>query len=89
MRDKNNLKLFSFFLKNKISTRRVAVATDITLDDMRLLHKLKDSEKEHTYSLVSPLFDAKNWPKNMEILEEYLRGHIGVKGVPLSYVVIS
>ena len=25
----------------------------------------------------------------MEILEEYLRGNIGVKGVPLSYVVKS
>ena len=34
------------------------------------------------------VIDAKNWPKIMESLEEYLRGHIGVKGVPLYYVVI-
>ena len=35
------------------------------------------------------MIDAKNWPKTMESLEEYLRGHIGVKGVPLYYVVRS
>ena len=35
------------------------------------------------------MIDAKNWPKTMEILEEYLRRHIGVKGVPLYYVVRS
>ena len=39
--------------------------------------------------MVSPVIDAKNWPKTMKSLEEYLRGHIGVKGLPLSYVVIS
>ena len=39
--------------------------------------------------MVSPVIDAKNWERTMEILEEYLRGHIGVKGVQLSYVVKS
>ena len=40
-------------------------------------------------TLVSPVIDANNWSKTMESLEEYLRGYIGVKGVPLSYVVRS
>ena len=35
------------------------------------------------------MIDAKNWTKTMESFKEYLRGDIGVKGVPLSYVVIS
>ena len=39
--------------------------------------------------MVSPVIDAKNWPKTMESLEEYLKGNIGVKGVPLPYVVRS
>ena len=38
--------------------------------------------------MVSPVIDTKNWPKIMESLEEYLRGHIVVKGGPLYYVVI-
>ena len=33
------------------------------------------------------MIDVNNWPKTMESLEGYLRGNIGVKGVPLSYVV--
>ena len=39
--------------------------------------------------MVSPVIDAKNWPKSKDILEEYLRGDIGVKRLPLSYVVRS
>ena len=87
MRAENNLKLARFFLKNKVRTGRMAVATNITLDNMRLLSELKESEKEHKDPVISPAIDAKNWPKTMESLEEHLRGHIGVKGVPLSYVV--
>ena len=67
----------------------MAAATDIALDNVRLLRKLKESEKEHTDPLVSPVVDTKNWPKTMESFDEYLRGYIGVKGVPLSYVVRS
>ena len=67
----------------------VAVATDIILDKVRFLRDLKDIEKEHTDPLVSPVIDSNNWPKTMDILEEYLRGYIGFKGVPISYVVRS
>ena len=88
-RDENNIKLARFFFKHKIRTRRVAISTDITLDNVRLLREPKESEKEHTDILVSPVIDAKNWLKTIEILEDYLRGHIGVKGVPLYYVVRS
>ena len=45
LKTENNLKLVSFFLKHKARTGRVAVATDITLENMRLLRELKDSEK--------------------------------------------
>ena len=89
MREENNLKLASFFFKHKKITESVAVATDITLDNVRLLRELKEREKEHKYPLVSPVIDANNWPKTMELLGEYLREDIGFKGVPLSYVVIS
>ena len=70
LRAENNLKLASFFLKHKIRTGRVSVATDITLDNVRLVRELKENEREHTDSLVSPVIDAKNWPKTIEILEE-------------------
>ena len=88
-RAKNNLNLARFSLKNKTRTGSLAVLTDITLYSVRLFHELKESEKEHIDTLVSPVIDAKNWPKSMDSLEKYFRGNIGVKGVPLSYVVIS
>ena len=65
------------------------VSTNITLDRVGLLCELKESEKEHTNHLVSPVIDANDWPKTIECLEEYLRVDIGVKGVPLYYVVRS
>jgi hypothetical protein len=33
------------------------------------------------------LISAKDWAKTMESLEEYLRGHLGVTKIPLSYVI--
>ena len=47
LRAKNNLKLSRLFLKHKIRTGRVAVAIDITLDNVHLLRDIKESEKEH------------------------------------------
>ena len=67
----------------------MAVSTAITLDNVRLLRELKERKKEHKDPVVSPSIDAKNLPKTMGSLEEYLRGHIGVKRVPLYYAVIS
>ena len=54
----------------------MAVATDITLDNASLLRELKESKKEHTDPVVSLVIDAKNWPKTMESLEDYLMGGI-------------
>ena len=87
LRDEDNLKLSRFFINHKERIVRVVVPTDITLDIRSLLCKLNENKKEHTDPLVYPVIDAKTWPKTMECLEEYLRGHIGFKGVPLSYVV--
>ena len=65
LRAKNNMKLSSFFVNHKVRTRRVAVSTDITLDNVRILCELKESKKEHKYPVVSLLIDAKSCPKNM------------------------
>ena len=45
MRAENNLKLANFFLKYKVRTGRVAVATNINLDNVRLLCEVKESKK--------------------------------------------
>ena len=45
LRAKNNMKLDSFFRNHKVTNGRVAVATDLTLDNVRLLPELNKSEK--------------------------------------------
>ena len=67
---KNNLKLASFFLDQKLSTVRLAIATDIILDNVRLFRELKESEKEINNPVVYPVIDANNWPKTIDGLEE-------------------
>ena len=69
LRSKNNMKLARLFLKHKVRTVRVAVATNITLDNVRLLCDLKESKKEPKDLVVSPVIDSKNGPKTMESLE--------------------
>ena len=80
LRSENNLNLSRFFLKDKVRTGMVAVATDITLDNVRLLRELKESKRGHKDPVVSPVIDANNWPETMEILEEYHRGNIELNG---------
>ena len=60
LRDKNNLTLSSFFLKNKVRTGRMAVATYTTLDNVRLFCEIKESKKQHKDNVVSPVIDANN-----------------------------
>ena len=60
---RKNLNLSIFFLKHKIRTGRMAVATNITLDNVRFLREKKESKKEHTDPLVPLVINAKNSPK--------------------------
>ena len=58
LRAENNLKLASFSFKHKIRIRRVAVETNIKLDNVRLLRDLNDIKMENTDPLVSTVIDA-------------------------------
>ena len=53
------------------------------------LREINESDNDYMKPLLSPFIDAKNWTKTLESLEEYLKGRIGVKGVPLSCVLRS
>ena len=33
------------------------------------------------------MIDAKNWPKTIEDIEEFLRGRLGEQKIPLAYVI--
>ena len=58
MRDENNLKLARFFLKHKVRTGRVSVATDITLDNVHIVCEPKESKKKHKDPVLYTVIDA-------------------------------
>ena len=86
MRAETNLKLACYFLRYGTRTSRVTVPADITLDNVRALKEYRDWEKAHDD--VDPHELKRDWPRNMENLEEYLRGCLGsISRIPLAYVV--
>lgn len=83
-----NLKLACYFLRYKANTSTNVVCADITLNNVRALREHKAWEEQHK-DVDPPTILNKNWPRNIEALEEYLRGCLGVTGIPLAYVVRS
>lgn len=86
LRAENNLKLACYFLRYKVRTSRGVVATEITLANVRALRNHKEWEAAHE-DVDAPEINAKDWPRTMDAIEEYLRGCLGVTKIPLAYVV--
>jgi hypothetical protein len=66
----------------------VVITPDITLDTIRTVRELR--EFESTYKAPTgnlPTINAKDWPKTMETIEEYLRSLLGERKILLAYVV--
>ena len=82
---KSNLKLVTYYLKYKEKTSRVVTPASITFSNIHELQEHHDWEAAHKD--IKPLELTLNWPRNMENLEEYLCGCLGVTEIPLSYIV--
>ena len=83
-----NLKLACYFLRYKANTSTNVQPLDITLQSVRAIREHKNWEEQHK-DVDPPEIPNKNWPRNIESLEEFLRGCLGVTGIPLAYVVRS
>ena len=86
LRAENNLKLACYWLRHQVRVSRMIVVTDITLDDIRAVRNLREEEEKHK-DLTAPTLSKSDWPKNMETIQEYLRGCLGMTGIPLAYVI--
>ena len=87
LRAENHLKLLAFYLRHQERVSRRAAAADITLDTIRALRELRDFELSYRPPDDPPAINAKDWPKTMESLHEYLRSYLGDRKIPLAYVV--
>jgi hypothetical protein len=85
LRAENNLKLACYFLRYKQRTSRTVAPADITLDAVRAFREYKEWEEEHT-DVDPPEINAKDWPRTMDAIDEWLRGCLGVTKIPLAYV---
>ena len=82
----NNLKLACYFLRYKEHTSRVVTADMITLASAWELCPYCEWEENHN-NVEAPEINAKDWPRTIEAIEEYLRGCLGVQKTPLAYVI--
>ena len=87
LRAENNLKLACYYLRHQVRVSRDADAAHITLPNVRRIRELRTTEEKHKDPEEGPTIDAKDWPKTMEAIVEYLRSYLGETGIPLAYVV--
>ena len=59
---------------------------DVTLNAVRSLKPHRDWEEDHK-DIKPPKINAKDWPRTIETVKEWLRGCLGVAKIPLLYVV--
>lgn len=86
-RAETNMKLLAFYLRHKVRTSRTIAPAAVTLENIRSIRELRDFEATYKPSDDVPSINAKDWPKTMESILEYLRSYLGDKKIPLAYVV--
>ena len=59
---------------------------DINLVNVRELRNHRDWENPHK-DVDAPELSLRDWSRNIEIIDEWLRGCLGVSKIPLAYVV--
>ena len=86
-RAETNMKLLAFYRCHKVRTSRTVTPAAVTLESIRSIRELRDFESTYKASDDVPTINAKDWPKTMESILEYLRSYLGDKKIPLAYVV--
>jgi hypothetical protein len=59
----------------------------VTLAAVKRLKAQQLLEQTHKDPTITPTIDFKNWPKTMDVLDQWVRGHRGVDGSSLGYVI--
>ena len=86
-RAETHLKLLAFYLRHQARVSRVVQPADVTLDAIRTVRELREFESTYKKPEDLPSINAKDWPKTMEAIDEYLRSVLGERKIPLAYVV--
>jgi len=87
LRAENNAKLAAFWLRHRERISRPTAHADVQLPAVRLMIPIRESEKAYEPDETLPKINAKDWPKTMDAILEYLRTRLGERMIPLAYVV--
>jgi hypothetical protein len=84
----NNLKLLCYYLRDRARRSRTVHAEDIDIYTVRSITELKTTEEswKNPTSDQIPKIDPNDWAKNIDSIDQYLGGFLGMTGVPLPYV---
>ena len=88
LRAELNLKLACYYLRFKDQTSCVVGPPEINLVIFRELRNHRYWEKFHK-DVDAPELSLQDWSRNIESIEEWLQGCLGVSKIPLAYVVRS
>lgn len=83
---KANMKRMIYQLRHVVHCSWPTVWADITLVSVRRLAVKAEMEASHKDPVSLLITDTKNWPKNFEAIDDYLRGLRGINGHPTLYV---
>jgi hypothetical protein len=73
----NHLKLLAFYLRHQRRISKVVNVTNITLDLTHTLRELQDYESSCKAPNDPSMINAKDWPKAIESIQEFLRLYLG------------
>ncbi|KAI2493825.1 hypothetical protein MHU86_20706 [Fragilaria crotonensis] len=86
-RAEGHLKLLAFYLRHQARISRTVTVAQVTLEAIRTVRELREFESTYKNPDDLPTINAKDWPKTMEAIDEYLRSVLGERKIPLAYVV--
>jgi len=82
------LKLVCYFIRFHHKTSSAADIAVSTLNNIRPMIKLKEWEDNHEKADMPPkMMESKDWKRNLDTFEEFLRENLGVTKIPLAYVI--
>ena len=87
LKAENNLKLMCFFFRYRQRTSRPLTITDVTVNNLDVLHALSRSEADHEDPKQPDIVMKGNWTRTIEEVEDYLRNCLGNTKIPLAWIV--
>jgi hypothetical protein len=82
-----NFGLMCYYVKHKQDrVDRIITFPSVTLAAVKRLKAQQLLEHTHKDPIIAPTIDFKNWPKTMDVLDQWVKGHRGVDGSSLGYV---